>query len=140
MGYAKISPIRRPPDLRAVGSMSRRPRLSLATRPLPSSGFRFPKSGMRTPEFRRIGNSRCEALRAGGGQAPGILHHITIRGIERRRIFRDSKDQDDLLARLEDLIPGTNMCPIMPGRCCLIMPTFYSEREILHWQLSCGGC
>ena len=35
--------------------------------------FRFPKSGlrvpgfgkMRTPEFRRIGNSRCEALRAG---------------------------------------------------------------------------
>ncbi len=41
--------------------------------------------------------------------APGILHHITIRGIERRGIFRDSKDQDDLLARLEDLIPRTNM-------------------------------
>ncbi len=30
MGYAKISPIRRPPALRAVGSTSRRSRLSLA--------------------------------------------------------------------------------------------------------------
>jgi hypothetical protein len=25
--------------------------------------------------------------RAGGGQAPGILHHIIIRGIERKSIF-----------------------------------------------------
>ena len=39
--------------------------------------------------------------------APGVLHHVIIRGIERRRIFRDSKDKDDFLARFEDLIPGT---------------------------------
>ena len=39
--------------------------------------------------------------------APGILHHVIIRGIERRRIFRDSKDQDDFLGRLGDLIPET---------------------------------
>jgi REP element-mobilizing transposase RayT len=39
--------------------------------------------------------------------APGVLHHVIIRGIERRRIFRDSKDQDDFLARFKDLIPGT---------------------------------
>ena len=39
--------------------------------------------------------------------APGVLHHVMIRGIERRRIFRDSKDKYDFLARFEDLIPGT---------------------------------
>ncbi|MBW1737840.1 MAG: transposase [Deltaproteobacteria bacterium] len=39
--------------------------------------------------------------------APGVLHHVIIRGIERRRIFRDSKDQDDFLERFEDLIPKT---------------------------------
>ena len=44
-----------------------------------------------------------------GGQAPDVLHHVIIRGIERRRIFRDSNDQDDLLARVEDLIPKTKM-------------------------------
>ena len=41
--------------------------------------------------------------------APGVLHHIIIRGIERRRIFRDGKDWDDLLARFEDLIPIRGM-------------------------------
>ncbi|NQT23420.1 MAG: transposase [Candidatus Omnitrophica bacterium] len=41
--------------------------------------------------------------------APGVLHHVIIRGIERRRIFRDSNDQDDLLSRFEDLIPKTNI-------------------------------
>ncbi len=74
MGYAKISPIRRPPA-------SAEPR--------------------------------------DGGQAAGVLHHVIIRGIERRRIFRDSNDQDDLLARLEDLIPRTNMScyawPLLSG-------------------------
>ena len=39
--------------------------------------------------------------------APGILHHVIIRGIERRRIFRDSKDRDDFLTRFGDLIPET---------------------------------
>ncbi len=41
--------------------------------------------------------------------SPGVLHHVIIRGIERRGIFRESKDQDDLLARFEDLIPKTKM-------------------------------
>ncbi len=34
--------------------------------------------------------------------APGILHHIIIRGIERRKIFRDN-----LIDRLSDLLPAT---------------------------------
>jgi hypothetical protein len=32
--------------------------------------------------------------------APGALHHIIARGIERRKIFRDDKDRDDFLERL----------------------------------------
>jgi len=33
--------------------------------------------------------------------APGALHHIIARGIERKAIFRDEQDRADLLARLE---------------------------------------
>ena len=43
------------------------------------------------------------ALRAGGGQAPGALHHIIARGIERKRIFTDGVDRDNFLNRLGKL-------------------------------------
>jgi len=39
--------------------------------------------------------------------ASGVLHHIIIRGIERRKIFRDNKDRDNLIDRLSDLLPAT---------------------------------
>jgi len=39
--------------------------------------------------------------------ASGVLHHIIIRGIERRKIFRDDKDRDDLINRLSALLPAT---------------------------------
>lgn len=39
--------------------------------------------------------------------APGILHHIIIRGIERRKIFKDNRDCENLLARLSKLLPET---------------------------------
>ena len=39
--------------------------------------------------------------------APGVLHHIMIRGIERRNIFRDNRDREDFLVRLENLLPET---------------------------------
>ena len=39
--------------------------------------------------------------------SPGILHHVIIRGIERRKIFRDDDDRDDLVERLADLLPKT---------------------------------
>jgi putative transposase len=39
--------------------------------------------------------------------APGVLHHIMIRGIERRKIFRDNKDRDDFLERLSVILPET---------------------------------
>jgi len=40
--------------------------------------------------------------------APGVLHHIIIRGIERREIFRDNNDRDDFLKRLSIILPETN--------------------------------
>jgi putative transposase len=40
--------------------------------------------------------------------APGIVHHVMIRGIERRNIFRDNTDRNDMVDRLADLLPVTN--------------------------------
>ena len=39
--------------------------------------------------------------------APGVLHHVMIRGIERRKIFRDDKDRDNFLERLGRLLVDT---------------------------------
>jgi len=41
--------------------------------------------------------------------APGVLHHVIIRGIERRNIFKDDQDRDDLLERLAALLPETRI-------------------------------
>ena len=39
--------------------------------------------------------------------APGVLHHIMIRGIERLTIFMDNKDREDFLDRLARILPET---------------------------------
>ena len=39
--------------------------------------------------------------------APGVLHHIMIRGIERRKIFMNDRDREDFLDRLARLLPET---------------------------------
>lgn len=39
--------------------------------------------------------------------APGVLHHIMIRGIERRKISLNGKDYEDFLERLATLLPQT---------------------------------
>jgi len=55
--------------------------------------------------------SRCEALRAGGGQAPGAVHHgigpdesgfslCSNRSIDGGKIFINRKDREDFLERL----------------------------------------
>ena len=38
---------------------------------------------------------------------PGLLHHIIIRGIERRKIFNDDKDRENIIERLSILLPET---------------------------------
>jgi putative transposase len=39
--------------------------------------------------------------------APGALHHIIVRGIERRRIFSDDQDRDNFIDRLADIVTET---------------------------------
>jgi len=39
--------------------------------------------------------------------ATGTLHHVMIRGIERRNIFRDARDRKDFIDRLSLLLPQT---------------------------------
>ncbi len=39
--------------------------------------------------------------------APGAVHHIIARGIERRKIFRDDKDRNGFVKRLGDLVVET---------------------------------
>jgi len=39
--------------------------------------------------------------------APGVLHHVIIRGMERRNIFRSDFDRQDFLRRLETLLELT---------------------------------
>jgi putative transposase len=39
--------------------------------------------------------------------APGALHHIIIRGIERRRIFSDDQDRDTFINRLGAIVTET---------------------------------
>ena len=41
--------------------------------------------------------------------APGVLHHIMIRGIERRKIYKDNKDRKNFIERLSKLLPETKM-------------------------------
>jgi len=36
--------------------------------------------------------------------APGALHHVMIRGIEKREIFKDDKDLQSFLDRLGDIL------------------------------------
>jgi hypothetical protein len=40
--------------------------------------------------------------------APGALHHIVCRGIERERIFLDAADRDRFIVRLAALFPETS--------------------------------
>ena len=39
--------------------------------------------------------------------APGALHHIIVRGVERRKIFFDDTDRDRFLERLSDVLEDT---------------------------------
>jgi len=41
--------------------------------------------------------------------APGALHHITARGIERCRIFKDNTDRNNYLDRFGGIIKETNI-------------------------------
>jgi REP element-mobilizing transposase RayT len=41
--------------------------------------------------------------------APGALHHVIIRGIERRKIFRSDYGRQNFTTRLVELIPESKI-------------------------------
>lgn len=59
--------------------------------------------------------------------APGALHHVIIRGIERRKIFRSDYDRRNILNRFAELILETHTdCfawALIPNHCHLLLRT-----------------
>jgi len=57
--------------------------------------------------IKRRGISICMPRKA-RIDAPGALHHIIVRGIERRKIFWDDADRDSFVARLGRVLIETD--------------------------------
>ena len=59
--------------------------------------------------------------------AAGILHHVIIRGIERRRIFADDRDRNDFLDRCGAIFPETKIScyafALLPNHVHLLLRT-----------------
>jgi REP element-mobilizing transposase RayT len=59
--------------------------------------------------------------------APGVIHHVILRGIERRAIFADDCDREDLAERLERILPEASMAcfawAFMPNHVHLVVRT-----------------
>ena len=74
--------------------------------------------------------------------APGALHHIIIRGIERKKIFRSEYDRENFLKRLSELIPETKTdCfawVLMPNHVHLLLRTGLVPISVLMNRLLTG--
>jgi putative transposase len=59
--------------------------------------------------------------------APGVVHHVIIRGIEGRKIFWDERDREDFVERLGELLPesGTSCYAwaLLPNHAHLLLRT-----------------
>jgi REP element-mobilizing transposase RayT len=74
--------------------------------------------------------------------APGALHHIIIRGIERRYIFKDSLDYQNFFERLDSILSETETpCfawALMPNHIHLLMRTGYVSISSIMRRLLTG--
>jgi REP-associated tyrosine transposase len=74
--------------------------------------------------------------------APGALHHIICRGIERRPIFKDDEDHNDFVRRLAILLPQTSTrCyawALIPNHFHLLLKTGEVPIAILMRRLLTG--
>jgi hypothetical protein len=68
--------------------------------------------------------------------APGTLHHVMVRGIKRRSIFRDGRDRDDFVCRLGGMAE-TGALTSMPGLPFPTMCTCSSTRGRRPWPGVC---
>ncbi|MBU4001408.1 MAG: transposase, partial [Proteobacteria bacterium] len=73
---------------------------------------------------------------------PGLLHHVMIRGIERRKIFRDDEDRENFLERLSILLPETKtLCyawTLMPNHARFLIRSGPSGISLLMRRLLTG--
>src|SRR5512134_2440276 len=74
--------------------------------------------------------------------APGVAHHVMLRGIERRRIFADDSDHEDFLRRLSDLAPALGFrCfawALMPNHVHLVLRSGQARISQLMARLGTG--
>ena len=74
--------------------------------------------------------------------APGALHHIIIRGIERRRIFSDDEDRDNFIDRLGDILTDTQtFCfswALIPNHVHLLLKTGQTSLSTVMRRLLTG--
>ena len=74
--------------------------------------------------------------------APGALHHVIVRGIERRKIFRSDYDRKNFLNRLGKLIPDTQTdCfawALIPNHVHLLLRTGLVPVSVLMSRLLTG--
>ncbi len=73
---------------------------------------------------------------------PGALHHVIIRGIEKRKIFRSDFDRKNFIDRLAELIPDTKTdCfawALMSNRVHLLLRTGLVSISVLMSRLLTG--
>jgi len=59
--------------------------------------------------------------------APGALHHIIVRGIDRKSIFKDDADKDNFLGRFKNILTNsTTLCfawALIPNHFHLLLRT-----------------
>ena len=60
--------------------------------------------------------------------APGAVHHIIIRGIERRKIFRSDSDRSDFIKRFAGIVNETD-AKAPDGLCRKIQPQIPQARS-----------
>jgi len=66
--------------------------------------------------------------------APVIVHHVMIHGIERCNIFRNNKDRDDFLERLTILITETGIFKVDRHERINHKKGCLSFSEFFEWQ------
>jgi putative transposase len=74
--------------------------------------------------------------------APGALHHIIVRGIERRRIFSDDRDRENFVDRLGDIVTETQtFCfswALIPNHAHLLLRTGKTSLSTVMRRLLTG--
>jgi len=74
--------------------------------------------------------------------APGALHHIMVRGIERQRIFKDNKDKENFLRRLGTIMKDTSTScyawALLPNHVHLLFKTGHTPIATVMRRLLTG--